>query len=363
MLTGAGVVGLAIAFAARETLANFFGTVVIILDVPFRCGDRIKINGMDGIVKYVSSEKIIIETKDGEDVYILIKFVRSNSGTCMRQKPIVEHGQMVKAGDVLADGPSTNNGELSIGKNILVAFMPWEGYNFDDAILISDELVEDDVLTSVHIEEYEQDARDTKLGPEEITRDIPNIGEDALVNLDENGIVRIGAEVSTGDILVGKVTPKGETELTPEERLLRAIFGEKARDVKDTSLRVPHGGEGIVHDLFRPFRFTGTPGDGAQGCAAGSEQIAEGGDQSHNGKNQTHAGQGQTGCPRQMAQVDPVHHIVQHLHRLGDGQGDGLVQNIAPHFPLGKVVFGHERTFFPIQSQNHRVQPARHIPA
>ena len=203
----------------------------------------------DGIVKYVSSEKIIVETKDGEDVYVLIKFVRSNSGTCMRQKPIVEHGQMVKAGDVLADGPSTNNGELSIGKNILVAFMPWEGYNFDDAILISDELVEDDVLTSIHIEEYEQDARDTKLGPEEITRDIPNIGEDALVNLDENGIVRIGAEVTTGDILVGKVTPKGETELTPEERLLRAIFGEKAREVRDTSLRVQHGEGGIVVDV------------------------------------------------------------------------------------------------------------------
>ena len=203
----------------------------------------------DGIVKYVSSEKIIIATADGDDVYTLIKFVRSNSGTCMRQKPIVENGQAVKAGDVLADGPSTNNGELSIGKNILVAFMPWEGYNFDDAILISDELVEDDVLTSIHIEEYEQDARDTKLGPEEITRDIPNIGEDALVNLDENGIVRIGAEVSTGDILVGKVTPKGETELTPEERLLRAIFGEKAREVRDTSLRVQHGEGGIVVDV------------------------------------------------------------------------------------------------------------------
>ena len=155
----------------------------------------------------------------------------------------------IKKGDVLADGPSTNNGELSIGKNILVAFMPWEGYNFDDAILISDELVEDDVLTSIHIEEYEQDARDTKLGPEEITRDIPNIGEDALVNLDENGIVRIGAEVTTGDILVGKVTPKGETELTPEERLLRAIFGEKAREVRDTSLRVGHGEGGIVVDV------------------------------------------------------------------------------------------------------------------
>ena len=203
----------------------------------------------DGVVKYVSSERIVIETKNGDETYELTKFVRSNNGTCMRQKPIVEHGQKVKAGDVLADGPSTNNGELSIGKNILVAFMPWEGYNFDDAILISDELVEDDTLTSIHIEEYEQDARDTKLGPEEITRDIPNVGEDALANLDENGIVRIGAEVGTGDILVGKVTPKGETELTPEERLLRAIFGEKAREVRDTSLRVGHGEGGIVVDV------------------------------------------------------------------------------------------------------------------
>ncbi len=204
----------------------------------------------DGVVKYVSSEKIVLELADKtEETYELIKFVRSNNGTCMCQKAIVEHGQKIKKGDVLADGPSTNNGELSIGKNILVAFMPWEGYNFDDAILISDELVEDDVLTSIHIEEYEQDARDTKLGPEEITRDIPNVGEDALTNLDENGIVRIGAEVGTGDILVGKVTPKGETELTPEERLLRAIFGEKAREVRDTSLRVGHGEGGIVVDV------------------------------------------------------------------------------------------------------------------
>lgn len=208
------------------------------------------ISKTDGVVKYVSSDHIIVESDNGEEVrYDLIPFVRSNNGTCMRQRPIVKHGQVIKAGDVLADGPSTNNGELSIGKNILVAFMPWEGYNFDDAILISDELVEDDVLTSVHIEEYEQDARDTKLGPEEITRDIPNVGEDALANLDENGIVRIGAEVTTGDILVGKVTPKGETELTPEERLLRAIFGEKAREVRDTSLRVQHGEGGVVVDV------------------------------------------------------------------------------------------------------------------
>ena len=167
----------------------------------------------------------------------------------MIQKPIVYAGDAVKKGDVLADGPSTNNGELSIGKNILVAFMPWEGYNFEDAILISDELVEEDVLTSVHIEEYEQDARDTKLGTEEITRDIPNVSEEALANLDENGIIMVGAEVVPGDILVGKVTPKGETELTPEERLLRAIFGEKAREVRDTSLRVQHGEGGVVVDV------------------------------------------------------------------------------------------------------------------
>ena len=203
----------------------------------------------DGVVKYVSGDKIVLATDEGDVTYNLIPFVRSNNGTCMRQRPIVEHGQVVKKGDVLADGPSTKDGELSIGKNILVAFMPWEGYNFDDAILISDELVEQDVLTSIHIEEYEQDARDTKLGPEEITRDIPNVGEDALANLDENGIVRIGAEVTTGDILVGKVTPKGETELTPEERLLRAIFGEKAREVRDTSLRVQHGEGGVVVDV------------------------------------------------------------------------------------------------------------------
>ncbi|MBQ8425069.1 MAG: DNA-directed RNA polymerase subunit beta, partial [Clostridia bacterium] len=203
----------------------------------------------DGTVKYVSGDRVILATDEGDVAYELIPFVRSNNGTCMRQRPIVTHGQEIKKGDVLADGPSTKNGELSIGKNILVAFMPWEGYNFDDAILISDELVEEDVLTSVHIEEYEQDARDTKLGPEEITRDIPNISEEARANLDENGIIRIGAEVTTGDILVGKVTPKGETELTPEERLLRAIFGEKAREVRDTSLRVQHGEGGVVVDV------------------------------------------------------------------------------------------------------------------
>ena len=204
----------------------------------------------DGVVKYVSADKIVLANNDGtEDEYVLTKFVRSNSGTCMCQKPIVVHGEKVKKGDVIADGPATKNGELSIGKNILVAFMPWEGYNFEDAILISEKLVQDDVLTSIHIEEYEIDARDTKLGPEDITRDIPNLGEEALRDLDENGIIRIGAEVVPGDILVGKVTPKGETELTPEERLLRAIFGEKAREVRDTSLRVQHGEGGVVVDV------------------------------------------------------------------------------------------------------------------
>ena len=203
----------------------------------------------DGVVTYVSADKIIVKTAEGEDEYTLTKFVRSNSGTCMCQKPIVSHGEKVKKGDVLADGPATQNGELAIGKNILIAFMPWEGYNFEDAILISEKLVQDDVLTSVHIEEYEIDARDTKLGPEDITRDIPNLSEEALHDLDENGIIRVGAEVVPGDILVGKVTPKGETELTPEERLLRAIFGEKAREVRDTSLRVQHGEGGVVVDV------------------------------------------------------------------------------------------------------------------
>jgi DNA-directed RNA polymerase subunit beta len=167
----------------------------------------------------------------------------------MNQKPVVSVGQRVEVGDIIADGPSTDMGEMALGRNVLVAFMPWEGYNYEDAILISEKLVSDDVFTSIHIEEYECDARDTKLGPEEITRDIPNIGEDALKDLDEEGIIRVGAEVQPGDILVGKVTPKGETELTPEERLLRAIFGEKAREVRDTSLRVPHGEAGKVVEV------------------------------------------------------------------------------------------------------------------
>jgi len=203
-----------------------------------------------GEVAYVSATKIIIQTDDGQqDVYELMKFERSNQGTCFHQKPIVRVGQRVEEGEVIADGPSTDQGELALGRNVLVAFMPWEGYNYEDAILISERLVVDDVFTSIHIEEYECEARDTKLGPEEITRDIPNVGEDVLKDLDERGIIRVGAEVRSDDILVGKVTPKGETELTAEERLLRAIFGEKAREVRDSSLKVPHGESGIVVDV------------------------------------------------------------------------------------------------------------------
>ena len=176
----------------------------------------------------------------------MAKFRRSNQGTCFNQKPVVDEGQRVEAGQVIADGPCTDQGEMALGRNLLVAFMPWEGHNYEDAIILSQRLVQDDVLSSIHIEEHEVDARDTKLGPEEITRDIPNVSEDVLADLDDRGIIRIGAEVVTGDILVGKVTPKGETELTPEERLLRAIFGEKAREVRDTSLKVPHGESGKV---------------------------------------------------------------------------------------------------------------------
>jgi DNA-directed RNA polymerase subunit beta len=176
----------------------------------------------------------------------MAKFHRSNAGTCINQRPIVDEGDRIESGQVIADGPSTQNGEMGLGKNLLVAFMPWEGHNYEDAIILSQRLIKDDVLTSIHIEEHEVDARDTKLGPEEITRDIPNVSEEILADLDERGIIRIGAEVQAGDILVGKVTPKGETELTPEERLLRAIFGEKAREVRDTSLKVPHGETGKV---------------------------------------------------------------------------------------------------------------------
>lgn len=203
-----------------------------------------------GVVERVTSREIVIRTDDGDvDKYKLLKFARSNQGTCINQKPIVKKGQRVEKGFVIADGPSTDLGELALGRNVLVAFMTWEGYNYEDAILISEKLVKEDIFTSIHIEEYECDARDTKLGPEEITRDIPNVGEDVLKDLDERGVIRIGAEVRPGDILVGKVTPKGETELTAEERLLRAIFGEKAREVRDTSLRVPHGESGKIVDV------------------------------------------------------------------------------------------------------------------
>ncbi len=212
----------------------------------------------DGVIERSSANEIWlrrIETVDGSEVkgdivkHKLHKFMRSNQGTCINQRPIVNRGDVVKAGDILADGPSTEMGELALGRNVVVAFMTWEGYNYEDAILLSEKLVKEDVYTSIHIEEYESEARDTKLGPEEITRDIPNVGEEALRNLDERGIIRIGAEIGAGDILVGKVTPKGVTELTAEERLLHAIFGEKAREVRDTSLRVPHGTDGIVVDV------------------------------------------------------------------------------------------------------------------
>ncbi len=203
-----------------------------------------------GTVSKVSATHIEVKTDTGEtDKYRLIKFKRSNQGMCINQRPIVEVGEKIEAGDIIADGPSTKNGEIGLGRNILIGFMTWEGYNYEDAMLINERLVKEDILTSIHIEEYEIESRDTKLGPEEITRDIPNVGEDALRDLDERGIIRIGAEVESGDILVGKVTPKGETDLSAEERLLRAIFGEKAREVRDTSLRVPHGEYGIIVDV------------------------------------------------------------------------------------------------------------------
>ena len=213
-----------------------------------------------GMVDSVDSERIIVRVEGGgahegqlsrevgADIYQLTKFKRSNQNTCINQKPIVFQGQRVKKGDVLADGPCTDKGELALGRNVLVAFMPWRGYNFEDAIVVSEKLVKEDYYTSIHIEEFEIEARDTKLGPEEITRDIPNIAEAFLRNLDESGIIRVGATVKPGDILVGKVTPKGETQLTPEEKLLRAIFGEKAGDVKDASLYCPPGIEGTVVD-------------------------------------------------------------------------------------------------------------------
>jgi len=206
----------------------------------------------DGIVEYVDGNKIVVSPKDNrleKRTYLLKKFLRSNAGTCINQVPLCNVGDKLKAGDVIADGPATEHGEIALGKNVLVAFMPWYGYNFEDAIIISEKLLREDAFTSIYIEEFELTARDTKLGKEEITRDIPNVSEDALINLGDDGIIRVGAEVKPGDILVGKITPKSETELAPEERLLRAIFGEKAADVKDASLTVPPGTEGVVMDV------------------------------------------------------------------------------------------------------------------
>ena len=233
---GTGVEGRAARDAGDVVLSEGAGTVT-------------EVTGEIITVEYEAGQKDTNDHALGRKVYRLAKFRRSNQNTCINQRSLVDEGDKVKAGDVLADGPSTHNGELALGKNLLVAFMPWEGYNFEDAIILSERLVRDDVLTSIHIEEHEVDARDTKLGAEEITRDIPNLSEEILKDLDERGIIRVGAEVGPGDVLVGKVTPKGETELTPEERLLRAIFGEKAREVRDTSLKVPHGESGKVIDV------------------------------------------------------------------------------------------------------------------
>jgi len=204
----------------------------------------------DGKVTYADADKVEVRREDGSlDVYQIQKFRRSNSGTAYNQRTLVKVGDVVEKGDFIADGPSMENGEMALGQNPIVAYMTWEGYNFEDAVIMSERLVKDDVYTSVHLEEYESETRDTKLGPEEITREIPNVGEDALRNLDEMGIIRIGAEVKEGDILVGKVTPKGEKDLSAEERLLHAIFGDKSREVRDTSLRVPHGADGVVRDV------------------------------------------------------------------------------------------------------------------
>ncbi|HOP21006.1 MAG TPA: DNA-directed RNA polymerase subunit beta, partial [Amphiplicatus sp.] len=220
-----------------------------------------------GVIEQVDAQRIVIRateetdpTKPGVDIFNLRKFQRSNQSTCINQRPLVKIGDIVREGDIIADGPSTDLGELALGKNVLVAFMPWNGYNFEDSILISERIVRDDVFTSIHIEEFEVMARDTKLGPEEITRDIPNVSEEALRNLDEAGIVAIGAEVNPGDILVGKITPKGESPMTPEEKLLRAIFGEKASDVRDTSLRLPPGASGTIVEV-RVFNRHGVDKD------------------------------------------------------------------------------------------------------
>ena len=218
--------------------------------IAARDSGTVVISNTDGIVDYVDGKKIIIKNMSGNsETYWLNGFERSNNGTCYHQKPIVRVGDSVRRGQVIGDGPSTNKGELALGKNVTVAFMNYDGYNYEDAVILNERLVKDDVYTSIHIESYQIECRDTKLGPEEFTRDIPNVGEDARRNLDENGIIRIGTEVKDDDILVGKVTPKGMAELTSEEKLLHAIFGEKTREVRDTSLRVPHGGEGIVHDV------------------------------------------------------------------------------------------------------------------
>ncbi|KKL56288.1 hypothetical protein LCGC14_2246890, partial [marine sediment metagenome] len=215
----------------------------------------------DGLVTSVSGKSITVQYDSGiEKTHNLLKFIRSNQGTCINQRAIVRRGQRVTQGDALADSSSTDSGELALGQTLLCAFMSWEGYNFEDAIIISEAIARDDKFTSIHIEKHEVEARDTKLGPEEVTRDIPNVGEESLRDLDEYGVIRIGAEVQSGDILVGKITPKGETELTAEEKLLRAIFGEKAREVKDTSLRVPHGERGKVIDSHFFARSDNDPG-------------------------------------------------------------------------------------------------------
>ncbi|NLI70594.1 MAG: DNA-directed RNA polymerase subunit beta [Firmicutes bacterium] len=237
---------MAIAGGSGEVVNLTADEIVIKRDEDPHGSNRI-INGRTG--EKLPTERTVNGLLHGHDIYTLYKFRRSNQGTCMNQRPIVTKGQRVVAGEVIADGPCTDMGELALGRNVLVAFLPWEGYNFEDAILLNERLVKDDVFTSIHIEEHEIEARDTKLGPEEITRDIPNVGDEALSNLDDRGVIYIGAEVRAGDILVGKVTPKGETELTAEERLLRAIFGEKSREVRDTSLKVPHGESGIVVDV------------------------------------------------------------------------------------------------------------------
>src|SRR5438034_6850152 len=251
-------------------------------EITARDSGAVVICRRNGVVDSIDSERIIVRVEAAEDghfsrevgadIYTLTKFKRSNQNTCINQKPVIRKGDRVLKGQVLADGPCTEKGELALGRNVLVAFMPWRGYNFEDAILVSEKLITDDYFTSIHIEEFEIEARDTKLGPEEITRDIPNVSEDFLKDLDESGIIRIGAHVKAGDILVGKVTPKGETQLTPEEKLLRAIFGEKSGDVRDASLTTPPGIEGTVVDV-KIFCRKGVEKDG-RALQIEQEQIA-----------------------------------------------------------------------------------------